>query len=169
MDAKNYIYFEFEIKSSCSNVWNLLSTKAGLERFFAPNVKVDFRVGGAFEILFDMSQPPGLRGSEGMVILNIEPEHMLSFTWNAPPTLPDIRQQMSVVHIYLAPTENGCSVRFVNSGYGRSESWQKARRYFTRAWGQIVLPRLKHAAEQGALQWVGQDTIEPVTYLKTVI
>ncbi|QUI24642.1 SRPBCC domain-containing protein [Vallitalea pronyensis] len=148
-DNTTLIYLECPIQKDIGAVWKLLSTKEGLKSFFAPDIDVNFKVGGKFEILFDMDQPAGLRGSEGMIILNIEPESMLSFTWNAPPSIPDIRAQMTVVHIYLEPTEDGCLLKLINSGYGKSESWQKARRYFIRAWGDIVLPRLKKVAEEG--------------------
>lgn len=155
MNSENttQIYLECHIQQDIKTVWKLLSTEEGLKSFFAPNINVDIKVGGKFEILFDMDQPAGLRGSEGMIILNIEPESMLSFTWSAPPTIPDIRTQMTVVHMYLEPVEDGCLLKLINSGYGKSESWQTARRYFIRAWGEIVLPRLKNVAETGIVAW----------------
>ncbi len=108
-DNTTQIYLECKIQKDIKTVWKLLSTEEGLKSFFAPDIDVEFKVGGKFKILFDMDQPAGYGGSEGMIILNIEPESMLSFTWSAPPTIPDIRAQMTVVHMYLEPVEDGLS------------------------------------------------------------
>jgi uncharacterized protein YndB with AHSA1/START domain len=36
-------------------------------------------------MLFNQAAKPGEQGGEGMIIMSIQPEKMLSFTWNAPP------------------------------------------------------------------------------------
>jgi hypothetical protein len=44
-------------------------------------------------------------------------------------------------------------VIFRNIGYGAGEEWQKAREYFHRAWGEVVLPRFRYYMERGAFSW----------------
>lgn len=165
MTDKHKITFEFLIKTSQESVWDLLTTKSGLKQFFARNIMVDMVPGGLFEILFDLDQPKGLQGSEGMHVLSMEAPHMFSFSWNAPPHLDEVRQQRTVVQIYLTPEEDGCRLYFVNSGYGQGDQWQASKAYFIKAWSQIVLPRLKYVAETGQAVWQNLDKIEAIDYM----
>jgi len=103
-------------------------------------------------LYFDSSAEPGLKGSEDMTIMAIEHESMLSFTWNAPPSIPDIRGQITAVQIYFTSAGNSeTEILFINSGYGKGESWQKTREYFIRAWGDIVLPKFRCVMENGPI------------------
>lgn len=156
---EDQIVYKFLIYASVKDVWHKLSTEEGLKSFFSPNVSAEFKVGGKFEILFDMEQPKGMRGSEGMRILSIERESMLSFTWNAPVSIPLIRGQMTVVQIYLSAVEGACELTFINSGYGLSKDWKDTRNYFLKAWGAIVLPRLKYACEVKNIDWQNLDQV----------
>ena len=61
--------------------------------------------GGAYEMFFNLDAPVGERGGEGMIILAIQPGKMLSFTWNAPPTLPTVRGQMTHVLVRFEEDE----------------------------------------------------------------
>ena len=80
---------------------------------------------------------------------------MLSFTWDFPPSLMDLRQnQKTVVLIRLEKTEdNKTRFLFINSGWGNSEDWQKSFEYFKKAWGNVVLARLKYRFENGPIDW----------------
>merc|ERR1711916_77876 len=145
--------YEFVIDAPVAKVWSLWSTESGLLSFFAPKVNVEFTIGGAFEILFNPEAEPGYRGAEGMMIMALEPEKLISFTWNSPPTLPTVRNQMTAVHVYMQAEGQATKLLFIHSGFGYSEEWQKSKDYFHRAWGDIVLPKLKHAAEVGPITW----------------
>lgn len=79
------IQFSCVINKAADVVWDMWSTKKGIEKFFCENTRIDFEVGGRFEILFDMTVEEGLRGSEGMEIIAFEPMSRIGFTWNAPP------------------------------------------------------------------------------------
>lgn len=141
--SEGAILLETTVPAPVSEVWRAWTTEEGLTSFLAPDVNVRLEVGGPFEIYFDPSQGKGKRGSEGSVILAFEEESMLSFTWNAPPTMPEIRRQRTHVTLLLAPV-NATTTRVTleHSGWGQGADWQKARAYFERAWGEVVLPRL---------------------------
>lgn len=163
--VNNYdVNFEFIIKAPVSKVWSQLTTEEGIKSFFSPNFNVDFKVGGKFEILFDTSQEVGKQGSEGMVILALEEEKLLSFTWSAPPEIPTIREQRTVANFYLFDELNATRVVFRNTGFGQGEEWNKTRNYFVRAWGEIVLPRLKYSLEVQPINWVNMQSISPIDY-----
>ena len=148
------IEFQVIISAPLSNVWNAWTTEEGAKSFFASECLIDLRVGGAYEMYFDPSAPAGERGGEGLTILAIQPEKMLSFTWNAPPSLPEVRGQLTHVTLYFQDTdENQTSLHFIHDGWGDGGEWDLAFDYFTRAWGEVVLPRLKYSFEMGPVDW----------------
>lgn len=142
-DGDRCIRLEVEVGADVAAVWEAWTTPAGITTFFAPACNVALRIGGPYEMFFNLEAEPGTRGGEGAVILAIQPERMLSFTWNAPPHMPEIRRQWTHVVVRLdavAPART--RVRLTHDGWGDGAAWDAAFTYFTRAWGEIVLPRL---------------------------
>ena len=124
------------------------------QSFFAPDCKVELRIGGAFEMYFDLEAGKGKMGSEGAKILAIQKPTMLSFTWNAPPHLPSIRKQWT--HVLIKLHKSGPKktlVQLCHDGWGTGDQWKKASHYFQRAWLELVLPRLKQRFSSGPLNW----------------
>ena len=91
-NAERFIFEEAVVEANVSDVWQAWTTKEGVLSFFASACNIDVRVDGPYEMLFNLDAEPGSQGGEGVKILAIQPQKMLSFTWNAPPTLPDVRQ-----------------------------------------------------------------------------
>jgi len=148
------ISFQISIPASLNEVWGAWTTEEGAKTFFAPECKIDLKPGGAYEMLFNLDAPPGEQGGEGMIILAVQPEKMLSFTWNAPPNLPSVRGEMT--HVVINLESEGADetlVSLTHDGWGEGGEWDQAFDYFTRAWGEIVLPRLKYRFEEGAIDW----------------
>jgi len=142
------------VPAPIDEVWAAWTTQAGAEGFFAPRCRIDPRPGGAYEMLFDLEAPAGQQGGEGMIILAMQPPAMLSFTWNAPPHLPQVRSQMTHVTVRLEPLgPRETRVRLEHDGWGEGGEWDAARAYFDRAWGEVVLPRLRHRFEKGPIDW----------------
>ncbi|MBX3002443.1 MAG: SRPBCC domain-containing protein [Anaerolineales bacterium] len=148
------IRLQVTVATTPQEVWTLWTTEEGICSFFAPACKVDLRPGGAYEIYFDLEQPPGLRGGEEMVFLALEQPSMLSFTWNAPPALAEVRNQRTQVVIRIDAVDAGHTrVRLVDHGFGTGGQWPERVAYFRRAWGQIVLPLLAYRVENGPIDW----------------
>lgn len=152
--AERVIRAEVIVPASADDVWQAWSTAEGVRSFFAPDCRVELEIGGAYEMYFDPSAPYGERGGEGVRILAIEPRKMLSFTWNAPPHLPEVRPQHTAVVVRLLALADGRTrVTLIHSGWGSSEQWDQAYRYFAVAWQKVVLPRLKERFERGPIDW----------------
>lgn len=101
MIIENTITAEILVDAFLSDVWEAWTTESGAKTFFAPDCKIDLRPGGAYEMYFDPDAPQGLRGGEGCQILALEGTEMLSFTWIAPPSMPEIRSQFTHVVVRL--------------------------------------------------------------------
>lgn len=135
-------------------VWQAWATVEGAESFFAPRCRIELRPGGAYEMLFVPDAAPGSRGGEGNVVLAVQPERMLSFTWNAPPSLPGVRDQRTHVVVRFFETgEEATRVTVHHDGWGEGGEWDQAFQYFTRAWNDVVLPRLLHRFQHGPIDW----------------
>jgi uncharacterized protein YndB with AHSA1/START domain len=153
-DSERAITGEIVVPAPLAKVWHAWTTKEGAESFFAPRCHIDLKPGGAYEMLFDLEAEPGKQGGEGMVVMAVQPERMLAFTWNAPPHLPGVRGQMT--HVVIRFFEAGAGhtrVTLRHDGWGEGGEWDAAFQYFSRAWANVVLPRLKYRFERGPVDW----------------
>lgn len=142
------------INATLEQAWDAWTTREGIVSFLAPDCDVEFEAGGKYEIYFNPDAPYGEKGGEGLQILAIDPQKMLSFTWNAPPHLPNVRKQWTHVVVRFFPvSENQTEVLLRHDGWGSSDEWDQAFDYFGQAWKKIVLPRLKYRFEVSAIDW----------------
>ena len=129
------------VPAAAHDVFAAFTSGPAVSEWLGVPATIDLEVGGRFELLFDTEQEPGLQGSEGCQILAFTPDRMLAFTWNSPPSLPDLRDSLTSVVIHLSESGGGTDVELIHSGHGTGERWDENRRYFERAWG-LVLDRL---------------------------
>lgn len=133
-DSHRVIREEAVVGACVEEVWNAWVTEEGVKSFLAPACSIDVRVDGPYEILFDPGTEPGQRGAEGVRILAFEPKKMLSFTWNAPPELPEVRKQWThvVIRFEELPGDR-TKLTLTHDGWGEGKEWDEAFAYFTRA------------------------------------
>jgi uncharacterized protein YndB with AHSA1/START domain len=154
------IFGEIVVNAKLQEVWDAWTTEAGITSFFAPECNIDLRPDGAYEIFFNPDAPPGERGGEGLRILSVQPLKMFSFTWNAPPTLPEVRGQRTHVILRFHQEDDAVRVTLVHDGWGTGGEWDKAYEYFQAAWSEVVLPRLRYRFEHGPIDWDDPPSVE---------
>jgi uncharacterized protein YndB with AHSA1/START domain len=148
------IKLEITVNAPIEKVWKSWTTPDGIRSFFAPDCDIDVRVLGKYDILFAPTAPAGRRGAEGNLILAIQEGKMLSFTWDAPPSFQSIRtQRTSVVIRFTRLDQNKTKLLLNHSGWGEGDEWNRVYDYFILAWGDVVLPFLKHSLEVGPIDW----------------
>lgn len=127
------------VAAPVDEVWKAWTTVEGVTSFFAPQARIEARPGGAYEMYFEPTAPAGSRGAEGCKLLSLDPPHRLAFDWNAPPSLPAVRLQRTIVNVQLEPLPGGgTEVRLTALGFGHGAEWERAHAYFERAWGQVL-------------------------------
>lgn len=142
------------INGPIDSVWAAWTTPEGIKSFFAPACNIEMVEGGPYEIYFDSEAPEGQRGSEGCVVKYINPVTELHFTWNAPPHLPSVRQERTLVKLFMTElSDSETQVKLVHEGWGTGEEWDKAFEYFDAVWGQVVLARLQYRFVNGPIDW----------------
>jgi uncharacterized protein YndB with AHSA1/START domain len=151
--AERAIDKEVVVAAPVDQVWATWTTREGIRSFFAPEAVVEPRVGGLFEMQFDPGAAPGDRGADGMRFMALQPPRMLSFEWNAPPSLPAARAQRTFVVVRLVPVDDKTTrVTLHHTGWGDGGEWDRAYSYFDRAWGG-VLGNLKKRFDSGPVDW----------------
>jgi uncharacterized protein YndB with AHSA1/START domain len=151
--AERAIDKEVVVAAPLAAVWQSWTTKAGIEGFFSPEAEVDARVGGAFHIHIDPLAEPGMKGADDMRYMALQKPSMLSFDWNAPPSLPEARTQRTFVIVRLADVDGKSTrVSLHHTGWGDGGEWDKTYAYFDRAWGR-VLENLQKRYTVGPMDW----------------
>ncbi|MGE3181781.1 MAG: SRPBCC domain-containing protein [Phycisphaerae bacterium] len=139
------------VQASRDAVWKYWTTRDGIRSFFGADAAIDLKIGGKFEVYMSLDAPEGKRGSEGCQILSFLPHEMLSFTWNFPPSIPQLRdhnQQTYVVLQFAALSNDQTWVRFEQHGWKDGEEWEAGYAYFDRAWSYVLTNLKKHFEEQ---------------------
>lgn len=131
---------EVVVSASRDSVWDAWTTEEGIKSFFAPDCRVELRVGGPYEMLFlPEDQPPGARGGEGNRILSFLPKELLTFSWNAPPQFAAVRPYRTRVVLQFTDTPaGGTRVTLSHLGWGDGEEWNAVYDYFDAAWARVL-------------------------------
>ena len=141
------------VKANVDDVWKAWTTSDGIKSFFAPDAKVELKVEGPFQVYINPFAEPGMKGADDMKIIGFQEKKMLTFTWNAPPSLPEARKQRSVVIVRLIPRGDALTdVTLYHIGWGEGGEWDKAYDYFAKAWPN-VLKNLQKRFDSGPVDW----------------
>jgi uncharacterized protein YndB with AHSA1/START domain len=135
-------------------VYKAFTTLEGVKGFFAPEAKLELKPGGAYEMYFVPTLPPGMKGGEGCQFVSFEPGKQVVFSWNFPPSLPGLRdaKAQTLVTVELQAEGKGTKVKLTQSGFKEGADWEQGRLYFDRAWG-MVLARLERRFRRGPIDW----------------
>jgi len=144
---------EVIVKATPEQVWQAWTTVEGIKSFFAPGARIEAKSMGLFEIHMNPYAAEGMRGADDMRYLALQEPKFLSFTWNAPPHLPEARSQRSVVTVRITPVDATTTRVVLNhSAFGDGGEWDKTYDYFNTAWGR-VLANLKKRFDEGPVDW----------------
>lgn len=151
--SEKILHLEILLQAPVHDVWKRWTSVEGIKSFFAPDANLNIQPNGDYEIFFFPENPPGMRGADGQKVMAVQEMKMLSFTWNFPPLLPDIREQRTLVVLRFREENGGTHLTLNQMGFGEGEIWQKGYEYFEHAWRDLVLPRLSYSLEHGPLDW----------------
>ena len=130
-------------------VYDRWTTNEGSILFFASKCDIELKIGGKYEHYFLLDNEPGLQGSEGCKVLSYIPNKMFSFSWSAPPHIPEVRNhdhKCWVVVLFNEYEHSSCLVELFHMGFLEGEAWDETHQYFENAW-EIVLNNLKESFE----------------------
>ena len=136
-DAR-HIEKEVVVNAPVSAVWAAWTTTDGARKFFAPSSRIEMKAGGAYEMYFVPSLPPGQQGGEGNRVIDFQPEKFLLITWNAPPKFGALRDERTFVLVTFDPVAaNQTRVRLTHFGWREGKEWNDIYAYFDNAWSTV--------------------------------
>lgn len=141
MNILSYIEKKVIIDAPIKTIYELWTTRAGVNRFFAADSRIELEPNGAYEIYFDLTQPYGTRGSEGCKVIRFIENEYLEFTWNVPPSFKKEREQnyQSIVKIEMTSiNHNKTNVTLRNEYHKQTEQLDEINKYFDRAWDYVL-------------------------------
>ncbi len=142
---------EGTIKAPVSEVWRVWTTSQGAEEFFAEKANIRVAIGGPYEIQFDPKDERS--GTKGLNILSYAPEEMISFQWNAPPEMPEVRNGGTWVVVQMRPEgADRTRVTVTHLGWKEGPEWDRAYVHFTRGWSDLM-NRLERRFIVGPIDW----------------
>jgi uncharacterized protein YndB with AHSA1/START domain len=148
------IHKEVRVEAPVDAVWRAWTTTEGVKSFLAPDAHVEARVLGPFRIYFNPFAPAGQKGEDDGMFLALQDRRMLSFTWSAPPHLPEARAQRTYVTVRLQELgESATQVHVYHGGWGDGGEWEDAYAYFDRAWVQVLASLQKRFASGQPMDW----------------
>jgi uncharacterized protein YndB with AHSA1/START domain len=141
-----------------AEVYRLWTSADGVRKFFAPEAKIDARIGGRYQIIFFPSKDPEgeSHGTKGARILDLVPNKKLTFEWitfagdgllgkNAPPYAPPAERNVTPLPTWVelsfepvAGQPNQTHVKFAHYGFRDGERWKQSYQWFTRAWKGVL-------------------------------
>ena len=108
----NIVTKQLHIKATPERVFEALTKKEELQRWFVPIAEIDLQPGGTFRIEW----VPGM-GEEGKV-LAVDPPHLFSFTWEKLSPTP------TTIAFKLAEEKDSTLLTLTHSGIGQGEGWE---------------------------------------------
>ena len=136
---------ETTVAAQPKQVWQAWTSKEALQAWWpVPDANIDLRIGGSFELMMTMELPEGQRGSEKCKILSYVPGEMLTFTWNAPPTLALRETNTWVAITFSRDPADSTAVRLVHTGFLEGPDWDDYLAYFQAAWPGVLQRLSEH-------------------------
>jgi len=138
---------EIVVEAPLDQVWDAWTTPTGVTSFGPSKAKIELAVGGAYEWYFVPDAPEGQRGAEGCTVLSFVPKHYLAFTWNAPPSIAELREAGARTQVHVTFTDLGgerVQVSLKQFGFGRGEAWDEYYAYFAKAWRSVLKALASH-------------------------
>ena len=143
------------VTAPVEEVWKAWTTTEGIKTFFAPDARSRRAPAAPSRSTSIPTRSPGMKGADDMVVLAVQENRMLSFTWNAPPHLPEVRAPAHERHRALqrAGAEDPTDVRLTHSGWGDGGQWDQAYDYFDTAPGAACWPTCEKRFVEGPIDW----------------
>ena len=141
-----------------AEVYRLWTSADGVKKFFAPEARIDAKIGGRYQIIFFPSKDPEgeSHGTKGARILDLVPNQKLVFEWitfagddalgkNAPPYAPPAERNLTPLPTWVelsfepvAGKPNQTHLKFAHYGFREGEKWEQSYQWFRRAWKGVL-------------------------------
>ncbi|PKK98058.1 MAG: hypothetical protein CVV57_09000 [Tenericutes bacterium HGW-Tenericutes-2] len=130
-----------EVNLPIQRAYELWSTTKGTSELFQTETDIELTPFGKYEIYFILDGNEGERGSETSKVLSFVPNEMISFTWNAPPSYPYVRNHSYQTHViirFYKLNDSKTKVELIHHAWPEGDAWDQVFDYFTKAWEFVM-------------------------------
>lgn len=153
------IVLEAVVDGPRGEVFQLWMSAEGVKRFFATDARIEPRVGGRYEMIFNpKSDPEGTSyGTKGARILKLQPGRLLAFEWipflredlssdpGGPPAIPAAERNEMPIPTWVEVTFEDVAgapektrVKLAHHGFRSGGKWGESYIYFSKAWDYVL-------------------------------
>jgi uncharacterized protein YndB with AHSA1/START domain len=126
------------IDKTPDKVYEAWVTPGLLERWLTHKANVQAKVGGAYELFWDLKDP-NVNSTLGCRITDLVPNSELSFSWRGTESeYAALMGTRTSVFVRFEPKEDGTLLRFIHTGWGTGADWEKARLWQAEAWREAI-------------------------------
>jgi uncharacterized protein YndB with AHSA1/START domain len=137
MSKSKDIDIEILIEQPVKSVFDAWVKPDLLERWLTRKAIVEASVGGAYELFWEPERPDR-NSTLGCRITDLVPNAELSFNWKGPEEFAEIMGDKTQVYLRLEQCPEGTILRFVHTGWGSGQRWEKARAWQAEAWEEAI-------------------------------
>ena len=145
IDARQVI--QTEVDASIDDVWSSFTTTSGLQRWCAPLIEIDFKVGGKMRSNYDSQGELGDANTIENTILCFDPKRMLSLKATKAPEgfpFPNAIKDVWTVMYFEEISPSKTKITTVGLGYTDTEESQQMQEFFAAA-NNYELDKLKES------------------------
>ncbi|HEV2690158.1 MAG TPA: SRPBCC domain-containing protein [Bryobacteraceae bacterium] len=146
---------EILVNANLAEVWNALTTSAGLMSFMAAAVRVELKTGGRFDSNYRVGGKPDDQDAIHNQVLNYIPMEMFSIKVGLTKQFPARPREAGTLFAVLNLRDAGNKQVLVTEsmlGWGAGEDWNQVYNFFDRG-NAYTLAELAKRFDQGPVTW----------------
>ena len=128
------IQFSVTVPANRAEVWKLFTTDTGLEKWMAPVVKTNLKIGGWIKTNYDLNKTTDDSTAIQLDIINYLENEMLTLKVNlnnnfAPETIREDKNLQEIIQL-IDMGSGKTKIIYTMVGWGQGKNWEKAYSFF---------------------------------------
>jgi len=135
------IYHSINLKCNPKKAFQFFTINEQLEKWLTLAADVEPKVGGKYELFWNLNDKEN-DSTIGCKILAIAPCRFLCFEWKGPKQFKRFMNNvrpLTNVAVFFIPHKEETQVHLLHTGWRDAAEWEKARKWFKKAWKTALL------------------------------
>lgn len=136
------LHHSVRLNCDAHRAFEMFTVNQLIQSWFPKAADVEPVVGGKYELFWDPEDREN-NSTLGCKVTAIQQDRFIAFEWKGPPQFKNfmnIADPLTHVVVFFIPckdeTNSYTDVFVIHSGWRNSEEWEKARRFFRKAWDE---------------------------------
>jgi uncharacterized protein YndB with AHSA1/START domain len=137
-----------ELNCTPATAYRMFITKDYLKKWLSLDADVEAEVGGKYELFWDLKDRQN-DSTLGCKILALIENKLLNFEWKGAKQFKHFmneKRPLTNVTVIFYPSDTGCGITLLHTGWGNTDEWENAYNWFENAWSN-AFSELKNFAD----------------------